>query len=260
MIKKSMEKRGQITIFIIVALVIVSAIALYFLWIGPTFISPEGGRLDFDGCVQDSVERAVEDLGAKAGYVEPDLSYGYMGEDVGYLCYTNLYYKPCSVQKPFLKQHMEENIERVTREEVARCYENSLDELRARGFDVESEGMDYDVVLEPGKIIVAVEAPTTIARESGRRFVSFNSEMNSPLYEALMISTSILQFETKYGDSDVNSLMMYNPDLSIKKLKQGDGTTIYIVEDIQSQTKFQFASRSFAWPAGYGLGTGLVKE
>ena len=69
----------------------------------------------------------------------------------------------------------------------------------------------------------------------------------------LMIATSILQFETSYGDSDISTLMLYYPDMAIEKVKRSDGTTIYIIEDKQSKLKFQFASRSYAWPPGYGI-------
>ena len=76
----------------------------------------------------------------------------------------------------------------------------------------------------------------------------------------LMIATSIVQFETKYGDSDTSALMGFYPDYSIDKIKRSDGTTIYIIEDKQTKLKFQFATRSYAWPAGYGLDSGLIAK
>jgi len=69
----------------------------------------------------------------------------------------------------------------------------------------------------------------------------------------LMIATSLLQFEAKYGDSDTSSMMIYYPDYIIDKIKRDDGTTVYILENKEFGNKFQFASRSLAWPAGYDL-------
>ena len=54
--------------------------------------------------------------------------------------------------------------------------------------------------------------------------------------------------------------MVFYPEFIIDKLKQGDGTTVYIITDKETETKFQFASRSFAWPPGYGMGSGLVGD
>ena len=48
--------------------------------------------------------------------------------------------------------------------------------------------------------------------------------------------------------------MTLYPDFIIEKIKRGDGTTIYIIKNKESKTKFQFASRSFVWPPGYGYG------
>ena len=97
---------------------------------------------------------------------------------------------------------------------------------------------------------VEINAPTVIGSQS---FARFNVKVNSPVYEMVMIATSILQFEAKYGDFDTSSMMMFYPDYIIDKIKRSDGTTVYILENKIFGNKFQFASRSLAWPAGYVL-------
>lgn len=62
-----MKSRGQITIFIILGLLIVSAVLLFFLWIEPTYISEGVGVKGFDGCVEDVVEKGIVELEVKAG-------------------------------------------------------------------------------------------------------------------------------------------------------------------------------------------------
>jgi len=48
--------------------------------------------------------------------------------------------------------------------------------------------------------------------------------------------------------------MTYYRDLKVEKKKQTDGSTVYILTKMDSGDKFQFASRSVAWPPGYGIG------
>ena len=247
-------KRGQVTAFIIIAILIVGAILLFFLWIRPTYIAPSGERLGFEGCIKDAVESEMKILGEQAGFVNPKLSYMYQNHEIGYLCYTNLYYKQCVVQKPFLKQHFESELKKKTGEKIHRCYENSVDELKAKGYEVRAGTLDFEILLEPGKIFVELDAPVSISKQATQRFTRFEIDINSPIYEMLMIATSLLQYETKFGDSDTTSLMIFYPEFIIDKLKQSDGTTIYIITDKNTKTKFQFASRSMAWPAGYGIG------
>ena len=50
-----MEKKGQLTIFIIVAILIVSAVLIFFLWARPTFFEEGGKRIGFEGCVADAI-------------------------------------------------------------------------------------------------------------------------------------------------------------------------------------------------------------
>ena len=108
--------------------------------------------------------------------------------------------------------------------------------------------VNYDVMIEPSVVRVEIDAPTTIGSQ---QFARFNVKVNSPVYDMVMIATSILQFETKYGDADTSSMMAFYPDYVIAKLKRGDGTTVYGLEHKVLGNKFQFASKSLVWPAGY---------
>ena len=245
-----MEKRGQVTVFIIIGIIIVSAVLVFFLWAKPTYFSDAGRGLGFEGCVEDAVEDAVEELELKAGFVNPEFTYSYDGMELTYLCYTNAYYETCSVQVPFLKNTFDEQMEVLIRDEVDACYDASVNDLKGRGYEVVSGTVEYDVVIEPGAVRVEIGAPTTVG---STRIARFNVRVNAPTYDMVMLATSILQFETKYGDADVSSMMLLYPDYIIDKIKRGDGTTVYILEHKDLGNKFQFASRSLAWPAGYGV-------
>jgi len=75
--------------------------------------------------------------------------------------------------------------------------------------------------------------------------------LNNNLYELVSIVNSILNWEARYGDSETTIYMNYYHDLKVEKKKQSDGSTIYILTDRNTLDKFQFASRSVAWPPGY---------
>jgi len=244
-------KKGQVTVFVIVAIVIVSVVLVFFLWIQPTYFSELGGRLDFEGCVGDAVEQAIDELGPNAGFVDPGFVYAYDGDEFVYLCYTPEYYVTCTVQVPFLKNVFDEQMEILIRDKIDSCYENSVDDLRAQGRDVVVGVVDYDVLIEPGVVRVEISAPTSVGSQS---FSRFNVGVNSPIYEMLMIATSILQSEAALGGADIDSIRLFYPDYSVSQIKRGDGTTVYILEHKVIGTKYQFASRSLAWPAGYDRG------
>jgi hypothetical protein len=243
--------RGQVTIFIIIGLLIVSVILIFYFWVYPTYITEGRAGLGFEGCVEDSLEKAIEELGPSAGFINPEFVFMYLGERIPYLCYTNEFYVTCTVQKPFLKQHFEDNLDLFIREEINECYSDSVNELKARGYDVRSSGkLDYEILLEPGIVRAKIDAPTTVGSTSLARF---NVRLSSPLYEMTFISTSILQYESEFGDSDTTRITDFYPEYIIDKLKQGDGTTIYILSSKIYGNQIKFASRSLAWPAGYDV-------
>ncbi len=247
------NKRGQVTIFIIVALVIVAAILVFFLWIKPSYITPTTGQFAFESCVEDVIEEEILTLGETGGYIKPEFYYNYQGYKIPYYCYTNEYYKPCVVQQPLVKQNFEEQLLLASKEKIYSCFESSVDEFKARGYDVREGEKKLNLEINPEEVVVKLNAPVTLSQETSQRFTDFEIKINSPIYDLLMISTSILQFEAKYGDSDTSTTMFFYPNLIIDKYKQGEGTTIYLLEDKQTRTKLQFASRSYAWPPGYGL-------
>ena len=256
-----MNKSGQLTIIVIIAIVIVAAILVFFLWVRPTYFVTEDASMQIQSCMEKVVKESSDKLGKTAGFINPELYYKYMDEKIGYVCYTNLYYQTCVVQIPFLKQHFEENLIKDSKEKIFNCYDSALDSLRAEGYDVSSGNKEVYINIEPGRMIINLNAPASIGRDSSsRKYANFTTQINSPMYDILMISQTIEQFEVTYGDSDTSSLMFYYPNLIITKLKQSDGTKVYVVEDKNTKNKFQFATRSLAWPAGYGSDTGLVRK
>jgi hypothetical protein len=248
MAKIKMEKRGQVTMFIIIAIVVAAGILTFFLWIQPTYLSGKGATIGFEGCVEDVVEQAISELELKAGFVNPQFTYDYNGEKLTYLCYTNEYYQTCTVQVPFLKNTFDSQMELYIRDSVDTCYASSINDLKAKGYSVVEGVVNYDVLIEPGVVRVEIDAPTIV---ESQQFARFNVRVNAPVYDMVMIATSILQFETKYGDADTGAMMTFYPDYIIAKLKRGDGTTVYTLEHKILGNKFQFASKSLVWPAGY---------
>jgi len=243
MVKKNMEKRGQVTLFILIAILIVSVVLVFFLWVKPTYISKKSGGLGFENCVKDALKPVINQLGENGGFIDPRFAYQYDGKKFAYLCYTSQYYTLCTIQKPFLRTSFQEQAEKIMKNKINLCYANSLEDLKAKGYSVAAGTVKYNILLEPGIVRVEINAPTVVGTQ---KFTQFNIKLNSPIYEMLMIATSILQYETTYGDSDIDKMMMFYPDYDIQKIKRSDGTTIYMIENKLLKTKFKFASRSLA--------------
>jgi len=248
-----MKKRGQVTLFIIIAIVIVAVLIIVFYPRIRTIFAPATPSIELQSCVEDRVEEAIELVGKRGGSIEPVNAILYQDERVEYLCYTNQYYKTCAMQQPLLRQHIEREILDYIREDVRLCVNNLKEDLRGRGYIVSDGKEDISINIIPDKIQVIVSGFSAVRAEQGERYEEFELNFRSNFYELIMLASSILNFEARLGDSDITMYMFYYPNIQVKKLKQEDGSKIYILSDV-SGDKFVFASRSISWPAGYGLG------
>jgi hypothetical protein len=253
--EKRKGKKGQITLFVILAIIIVAAILVFFFYVQPRFFPSTKGELTYASCIEDSINRNVNALGASAGFNKNFFSYRYSGQNIPYLCYTSLFYAPCVMQKPFLKQHFEQNLLEKSAPEIENCIDTAIENMKAKGYTLSSPltKKEISISIKPEQIVVNI-GPPIVMEKGGSESYNFKPVIvSSPLYEMLMISTSILQFEGKFGDSDVNLMMDLYPSYIIQKIRDSDENKVYILQDKISGIKFQFASRSYAWPSGYGM-------
>ncbi len=253
---KDRGKRGQATIFIIVALIIVVMIALFFL-LRPQIIGVFEGSFSpnsyLKSCIEPEIKPAVELLADQGGYKEPEGFLTSEGKKIQYLCYTDDYYKTCTIQQPMTKVHFEKELNLMVGNKANRCAANLIEEYKKRGYEVKSGGVSSQVSVIPGKILVSFNTPLTITKGGTQTFKNFEVEMKSEMYDLLFVASSIIEYENKLGGSATELYMQYYPNLKIQKVKLSDGSTIYELSDVTTNEKFKFASRSLAFPAGYGL-------
>ncbi|MFH1325475.1 MAG: hypothetical protein ABIH49_01740 [archaeon] len=249
------NKRGQLTIFIIIAIVIVGVAAMiYFLFPGILVnlgIGASNPDVFMKSCLEDGIKNSVQTISTQGGSLEPENYILYKDEKIEFLCYINEDYKPCVMQQPFLKNHIENEIEGNIQEDVTGCLETMKENFERQGYEVSLSSGDTGVELLPEKLIVTLNTVLTLRKEETQRFEKINVVLNNNLYELVSIAESILNYEATYGDAETTLYMSYYPHLKVEKpYKETDGT-IYVLTDRNTGDKFQFASRSVKFPAGY---------
>jgi hypothetical protein len=253
---EKMNRRGQVAIFVIVAIVIVGILLVVFLVPGVREgvtgdeFSPTGFLKD---CVEPSIKEGIELLSRQGGYSNPEGFVLHEGEKVKYLCYSAQNYETCVVQQPMIKNYFEGELAGIVEPVAKRCSEDLISEYEKRGFTVSASAPSAQVSVIPSRIRVDFLAPMTITKDNTQTFRGFDVEIQSEMYDLLLITQSIIEFESTYGDSETTLYLQYYPNLRIEKLDLQDGSTIYKIGDVSTGEEFTFASRSVAWPPGYGL-------
>ena len=133
------------------------------------------------------------------------------------------------------------------------CVSDLRREYEGRGYSVSgSSETEVKVEIVPENVRVIVDAPMTVTKDSTKTFQEFTIEKPSQMYFLLMTATSIVDYEGTYGNSETTDYLKYFPDLDMRKMTLGDGSKVYTVKDVVTDEEFTFASRSVAWPGGYG--------
>lgn len=256
-------KKGQITIFVIIAVIIVGIIAFMFLPQIKNIITTTPAELVPKDCIQDAVLPALNTAMLQGGAFNPKLYYLYEDKKVDYLCYTGEWYKTCNMQKPFLKQSIESELTANVSGEIQKCIAKMTTQLQNKGYSVQVSGNKNPIIsIVPSKIIVSFNM--TMNLQKGEEKMTFNpgrfqTDIDSNSYEIIMVASSIQNFEARFGDSAPESYMSFYPDMRVQKLKQSDGTKIYIVSDRNTEEKLVFATRSLAWPPGIAVNPEVVQ-
>lgn len=255
-------RKGQVTIFVIIAIVIIAGVILFFALTdtGRNLLrNITGQEIDFNSQVRNCIENNPEIkseinlIMSQGGSLNPENYFLYNDTEFSYLCYTNEYYKGCVMQNPNLLFNTENEIENSIRNNIQTCFNDAEEDLKSRGYRVTKQNMELTIDIIPKRILIDVNYPFTIEKETTQRYENFDFRLLSNHYQLISIGTSILNYEARYGDSESLTFMALYPHIRVNKLKQGDSSTVYILTDRNTGDVFGFAVRSYAWPAGYKL-------
>ncbi len=247
------NKRGQLTIFIILALLIVILVLIYFLArenINIIF-KGESPYNQIDKCIKDSASDAIGTLENQGGTINPQNYYLYQGNKVDYMCYTNEYYKKCVMQKPLLKQDIEKEIKDFTEPRIEGCLNSIKDSYEERGYSFTFKKPEVNVQILPGDVLISLDNTNlVVAKETTESYNNLKVDVSSSLYDFVMTASSIANWEATYGESETLNYMLFYPSLKVEKKIRSDGSKIYILTDRESLEKFMFAVRSIPFPSG----------
>lgn len=258
MIKRVESRKAQITIFIIIALLLIAGIVLYFLLLRKPEVNPvqyANPAAFMDSCIKDYTQEAVNIMLPQGGYTEPKNYKLYEDNKVAYLCYTSKYYSACTNQEPLYIMHLEDEINSYIKPKIQECFSLLRQDLEKRGYSIEEKGLETTVSLEPKRVKVSMKKYIKLSKGNEvQEFDEFDSSLQSPLYDLGIIAQEIASQEARFCDFEYLGYMMLHKEYDIEKKAVGSGETaskIYIIGDRASGKKLYIAIRSCAIPPGF---------
>lgn len=253
--KNKINRKGQVTIFIILALIlIVGIIFIFLLRQAPELeiVSEENPQAFIESCTRDAVEEALDLIMIHSGSLEPKGTIMYEGKNISYLCYNSLYYRPCINQQPLLIEHIEDELYKYVKPRISNCFQSLKTSLEPRYEVAMEDNWDLTTKLTPSGVEININRDFKMQRgDNVRSFSLFKINILHPIYGLAEIAMEIINAEARYCNFDTLGFMIIYPKYDINKFRTGDSTTIYSVKGIANNKIFRFAVRSCAIPPGF---------
>ncbi len=255
-----MKKRGQLTIFIIVGILLVAFVSLFFL-MRAGFLPQLGGggsqssvNAFLNTCLESEVDGSIELILKNGGYVDsPPLSLNFLiGEEsvrVSYLCYTRNDYEGCVNQNPVLFKSVENEIKESISQVVDDCFQEMVYSFERQGNEVDSEYSGFEVSLVPKSVNIQTDSKVTLTK-SGETTVqeNFKITVSTRLYEILTVVQEAINKESGSCDFNHRAYEVAYPEINIDKYSSEDSSDVYIIGHDKTNEEFIFAVRGCILP------------
>lgn len=250
--------KGQVAIYIIIAIVLIAMIAAFFLLRGANISSPFvlGKETSPEGFISERVksttEKTINILIPQGGFLKPTNYKMYNDFKVSYLCENIGNFKPCINQHPmFLTEISNEILENIT-PVVERSFRDMKTEFEKIGYSITiGSEMSINVSLSEDRVYVDILREVTISKSGEtRKFSSIRVEITIPLYNLAKIASDISNNEAKFCYFESVGYTILYPRYSITQNYMSDSTKIYSITDRNSGKEMNIAIRGCVTPSG----------
>lgn len=208
-----MEKKGQITVFVIIGIVIVSLIVMLYAFrtkISLPFVAVnlqdemQEVKGEIQDCLKNSASEPVERIGLQGGYLSPPPgSYRLFNDTtVSYLCYNQVG-KPTCTNRLLTLENMQDDLLNAIEEALPECLEvdvpGSVELQLPDTYKVKTD-------IQASKVVVVLDYPITLVnKRSGDELTEkeFTATVDAPLGDLYNVAMDIVDSEATGGRFDV---------------------------------------------------------
>jgi len=251
------NKKGQVTAFVIVALIIVVIIAVLLL-INRGKVSLR--EQDFDNpeaylssCIRERARVILDDMLVGGGFPNSEDKVLFKGNYVTYLCKNINNFEPCVNQYPLYVTQLEKEFLDNIKDDAEQCFSSLKQELDRRNYDVSSSGnVIVEASLKPEVVEIVLKNDITISKSGeSRKFSRFDTFVNSKIQSIGFVVNEIVMQEAKWCYFSNDGFMALYPEYDIRVYMMEDTTNIYTIKNKNTGETLRMATRGCALPAGW---------
>lgn len=250
-------KRGQATVWIILAIVLVAVIILFLSLSKNLYVHNPASKTDLDSyissCIAPSIEEATKVMLPRGGLLKKQNTVTYNFQEVEYMCVNMGFYERCINQHPLLIKEMEDELKDYLKPRIDICFDELKKYIEDSG-EIFSFSLNYDlkVSLVPDKIVIDIERDSRYVSKEGqeRNVKNFLAEYTSGAQGLATVALEISAQEATYCYFESTGFSLYYPRYKITRHQLSVPVKIYKIEDKLTGEYMMIAIRSCAMPAG----------
>ena len=249
------SRKGQVTIFVIVGILLVVGIVFLFSFDRAPKIT-RGQDLDnpesyIDNCVREKAKTVIKDLIGVGGFPDSNDTIMYQGNAISYVCKNINYYQPCVSQYPRYVYQVQEELNLQLKEDVEQCFASLEQELTKRKYIIDAGPITLSSEIKPKITHLNVKRDFTITKgEVIKSYYELDFFINTPIYDLAMIAQEIISQEARYCYFSNDGFMILYPNFDIRKDSLGEDSIIYQIKDKTTNEQLTMAIRGCAIPPG----------
>ena len=258
-----MYKRGQLTIFVILGILLVVTFSSYFLFFSDYspldyFKKDMKNPNDYiEDCVSEVSEKIVGNFLSNNFYFEePETNYFRYNNDgknekIPYLCTVGEFYASCINQDPLLEKRIKQSLKEKFEPGIDNCFNKLKKTLNKEGNGVEVIKREIEIISRKREFQIEIDyVVNVIGEEQTQSFSDFKVIVKSRILEFAKLAMTIVNFESGNCAFDLVSWVNANPSIFITRFRGGEQTKLYTLKDRFSDEEIKFAVKTCLLPAG----------
>ena len=256
-----MNKRGQVTIFILLGLLIIAIIGLVYFLRQPNInitniITTRTVSLkdNVNDCLKKTSNEGLTLIGKQGGDISPNFYLNYCNKEtcdqVAYLCYVDGY-NSCTNLRPFLDEHIKDELKQYVEKNIKSCI--NLDNWRNIGYEVNEDDVNVNVEIGERNVLVLMDYDISIIKDQVTQSENkFSQSLPVPIGLITQATKDIVASEIARGDFfDQPFYIKHRGEIVVVKTFVGDSKIYEIkIRDLNDPLQyvpyeFKFAIKSW---------------
>jgi len=203
-------KRGQVSVFLIVALIVIAGIVSFFIFRDKSELIGDNDKIfiynNIDSCINSVSSEGVYFLGMQGGYYDvpsPRQNYSYI--------YIPKYYDEGEINIPKNKE-VEEELTKFINNNLALCL-NDFKNIKNNGYEVTSGDLSSDVSISNDYVDFSINYPLSFKKgDFVYNYKTFSKRLDLPLGNGIFLSKQLIDEQNKDASSFPTGFLIKTAD------------------------------------------------